>query len=205
MPQQINLIDKSLLPTRQRLPPVVMLSALAMASALLTAHFAWEKWALAQELNQVAAPPQAAAPASDSTHPGQREASLARREALRDVLRLQVSVAEGSAALVSDIIAALSENMWLTELEVGTSRTLRLSGATADSAGFGQFAARLERISALKDLPLHTVRLEPRAAEGAGSGPDQPTPAGRQFVLVSGSSEEPANAQALTATTGPKP
>lgn len=205
MPQQINLIDNTLLPARQRLPPAVMLATLAAALSLLSAHFAWEKWALARELNQVVAPQQAVAEAAPNHTESQREASLAKREALRDLLRLQVSVAEGSAALVGDIISAMPETMWLTELEVGTSRMLRLSGVTADSAGFGQFALRLERIAALKGLPLHTVRLEPRASDGAGAGQDKPANAGRQFVLASGAGDDTTTAQAAPTTGGANP
>lgn len=205
MAQQVNLIDISLRPARQNLPPAALLAAVAAAGLLLTTHFAWEKWALARELALAVAPVVVADSALDGAAQSQRAARLVQREALRDLMRLQVSVAEGSAKLMGDIIRAMPEDMWLTELEVGASATLRLSGASADSASFSQFTSRLENIAALKSLPLHTVRLEPLVPEGAAAAQDQTTPTGRQFVLVSGTGDDAAAAPVTAALAGGKP
>ena len=205
MAQQVNLIDISLRPARQNLPPDALLAAVAVAGLLLTTHFAWEKWALARELAQAVAPVVAAEAAPDGAAQSQRAARLAQREALRDLMRLQVSVAEGSATLMGDIIRAMPEDMWLTELEVGASATLRLSGASADSASFSRFTSRLENIAALKSLPLHTVRLEPLVPEDTAAAQDQTTPTGRRFVLVSGTGDDAASAPVTAALAGGKP
>ena len=205
MPQQINLIDISLRPVRQKLPPAALLATVAVASLLLTAHFAWEKWALARELAQAVAPVAAAELAHDGAAQNQRLARLAQREALRDLMRLQLSVAEGSATLIGDIIQAMPEDMWLTELEVGASGTLRLGGSSADSASFSRFTSRLEQIAALKSLPLHTVRLEPWVLERTGASQDNSTPAGRRFVLVSGTGDDTVATPVAASVAGAKP
>jgi hypothetical protein len=206
MPQQINLIDESLRPVRQRLPASALLATLAVASSLLATHYMWEKWSLARALSHAVVPPPAVSElATDTATQAREEARLAQREALRDLLRLQVSVAEGSASLLGDIIGAMPENMWLTELEVGAARTLKIGGGIANSASFGLFSSRLEHITALKNLPVHTVRLGPRVLESAGSGPERPAPEGRLFLIAGGASDDTASDQKPLAASGAKP
>jgi|CXWL01.1.fsa_nt_gi hypothetical protein len=202
MPQQINLIDAALLPAQQRLTPIALLATLGTAAALLVAHFGWEQMALARALAVATANAPVAVEATPGAEPDSAPADRqARREALRDLLRRQVAVPEGSALLLGEIIRALPDALWLTELEIGTQRSLRISGGAADTAGFGQFTARLTLIPALQGLPITTLRLEPRPLEG-GAADAAPLPPAQLFVLASG----PAGpAAATTAAAGVAP
>lgn len=188
MPQQINLIDPTLLPPPQRLSPAVLLVLLGVSVAAVMGHFAWEKVSLTRALAaatagapaEPVAGADAAAQAPDTTAPDR----LAQREALRDLLRQQVAMPEGSAALIADMLRALPEQVWLTELELGAQRSLRLSGGTLDTAGFGLLSTRLTAIAALQGLPLHTVRLQPQPTQG-GDGEPAAAPQSQLFVLAS--------------------
>jgi len=187
MAQQINLIDASLLPARRRLGPVSLLATVGTAIALVLAHLGWEQVALARALAQATADAPAATEDGSVAEPDAATADrLARREALRDLLRRQLSVADGSALLLGEIIHALPDSLWLTELELGAQRALRISGGAADTEGFAQFATRLRLIPALQGLPISTVRLEPRPEDSAVASPGTtPLPASQLFVLAS--------------------
>lgn len=187
MPQQINLIDASLLPARRRLGPVSLLATVGTAITLVLAHLGWEQLALARALAQATAnAPAATEDGLDAEPDAATVDRLARREALRDLLRRQLSVADGSALLLGEIIHALPDSLWLTELELGAQRTLRIGGGAADTKGFAQFTARLRLIPALQGLPISTVRLEPQPADSAGAAPATTAlPAAQVFVLAS--------------------
>lgn len=175
MPQQINLIDAGLLPQRQRLPATTVLAVVASALTLVLAHFAWERVALARALAPLAqgeaAPP--ADPGDAGTATGLLTAEqLARGEALRDLLRQQPTVPDGAAQLMEQIVQALPDALWLTELELGAARAVRISGGATDAASFGQFTTRLSSIALLQGVPIGTVRLEPHSAAAADTAAD---------------------------------
>ncbi|MDP1901094.1 MAG: PilN domain-containing protein [Rubrivivax sp.] len=212
MTQQINLIAATLLPTPQRLAPARLLAVTGAALALVLAHFGWERMALAQALAQApaaASTVDAAASSSPGAVPDPAlPERLAQREALRDVLRQQVRVADGSALLLAEIFRVLPDGLWLTEVELGAERALRIAGGAVDAASFGQFTERLARVPQLQGLPITTLRLEPLADNPAtaatAEGHPALRPAHQRFVLASaapgaGTWQEPSAASAEAA------
>ena len=205
--QQINLIDANLLPPLQRLQPGQLLAILGAASALVLGHYGWERADLARELSaaSAAAPlaeadAAAGAAAAASAPDAPQQSRLAQREALRDLLRSAVALPEGSPALITELLQTLPPQVWLTELEMGPQRSLRVSGGTLDSGAFGMLSAGLAEMAALRGLPLHTVRLTPRPAATAGADSADAeavaasaAPAGHLFVIASESAAEGAN------------
>jgi hypothetical protein len=187
MPQQINLIDASLLPQRQRLRAATVLAVAGTGMALVLGHFAWERLALARALAALAqgeGEVQATAGEVGAGSAADQALQLARGEALRELLSRQPSVPAGSAQLMGQIVQSLPDTLWLTELELGAARAVRISGGTTDAAGFGQFTTRLGGIAALQGVPIGTVRLEPHAtaATPGAAGSDAPA---QLFVLAS--------------------
>ena len=188
MPQQINLIDPSLQPPPQRLSPALLLVTLGLGVSVVASHFVWEKMWLAHELAAATASApveqEAGADVSASAPDTTALDRLAQREALRDLLRQQVAMPDGSATLIADILRVLPDQVWLTELELGAQRSLRISGGTLDTAGFGLLSTRLTSVAALQGIPLHTVRLQPQPTQG-GDGEPAAAPQSQLFVLAS--------------------
>jgi hypothetical protein len=188
MTQHINLITAALLPRPQRLAPKPLLALLGGVALLVLTHFAWERVALTQTLARADSPPpvvnaEAGASVGD---PVLRE-RITRGEALREVLRKQGVVAEGSARILREIFDALPDEVWLTEVELGAERALRIGGGATDGTSFARFAQRLAAVASLQGLPVTTVRLHaPTRSEANAGAPADPTAAATQlFVLAS--------------------
>lgn len=184
--QHINLLEASLLPPAQRLQPALLLALLGTAFTLVLGHYAWERTSLARELASATAPASAADVEPAVSAPDALEGNqLAQREALRDLLRNSLALADGSTELIAEVLQTLPPQVWLTELELGPQRSLRISGGTLDTGAFGLLGAGLTEVAALRGLPLNTVRLTPMpaAAETAEDGPAT-APVGHLFVLA---------------------
>ena len=179
MSQNINLIDASLLPRTERLNGRVMLSALALASSAVLAHYGVEQTRLKRALaaSAVAAAPADAGPdAAGDIALAQLRLRLARGEALRDALGRAGDLPVNSARLLQDVARALPDSLWLTEIDVQGQRTIRIAGGAVDAASLAVFSTRLGEVAALRGMPIQVLRLEPQpdteaaAAETAEAG-----------------------------------
>jgi hypothetical protein len=190
--QQINLVDPRLLPPQRRLSGATLVALVAAATLAVATHYQAERLWTAQLASAVAPAdataatpgPTAATPdaAADATTVLVRQ--IAQREALRDLMLNQAEPPPDSAALIQDLVAALPETLWLTEIDIAGARALRISGGTLEPAALVTFADRLARIPALRSLPIETVRLEPLPDEQGDASPTPARPAHR-FVLAS--------------------
>ena len=179
--QQFNLFDRSLLPPP---PDWLMRGALALVGIGLLAaalHGAYERRALAQLM---------AAPGSESeATPEAEDAELreltdrvARRSALRQSYRRSGGGLEHVGDTLAGIAAALPEDMWLKEVELGAERSLRVSGQVLQAASLQVFAARLQQAPGVKGVPLHSLAVERVEPESD----NDPTPARLRFVIQAG-------------------
>jgi hypothetical protein len=186
--QQINLVDPRLLPPQRTLSGATLVALVATATLAVTTHYLVERqWmtrlvAAAAPSTATAAAPDANAGTPDATAALARQ--IAQREALRDLMVSRAEPPQDSASLIQDLVAALPETLWLTEIDIAGARALRISGGALEPAALITFADRLARIPALHSLPIETVRLEPLPDERGDAGQPPARPAHR-FVLAS--------------------
>lgn len=188
MTQQVNLIDASLLPPRRLLTARSMLVAWAAGSLFVLSHLAWERNALRNAL--VVEPAASSAESNPQAVPAtEGDAAMQRRivqsEALRQMLRRSGQAMPDGAALLRQVIAALPESMWLTQIDIAGTQAIRIAGGTTDPKALTDFADRLARIPALRGVPIEAVRIEPQEANAGGGDGAAATPAHHNFVLAS--------------------
>jgi Tfp pilus assembly protein PilN len=194
MTQQINLVDLSLLPVRERLSGKTLLVALAAGAGVLTAHYAFESWRMQQaRAENLAVSNDAAAVANGTTVPdnplAEMQEQLSRGEALLNALSRGNDLPVDTARLMQQVTKALPDTVWLTELEVNGPRSLQMAGGTLDAPSLADFSVRLGGVPALKGVPIEVIRLEPEPrTEGTDTGsPDTASgPVPYVFLLASG-------------------
>jgi len=203
--QQINLLDPSLLAAPRLLGSGALVGLVGAAALAVAGHWAleshWTRSALAAVVPP--APPAETAIAADAAasaaDPAQAlQARIAEREALRAVLVQQTQLPRAPAELIAQVIAALPQNMWLSEIDIAGTRNLRIAGGTLDPAALSTFAQALGGITALRGVPIESVRLEGAAV--LASDPDsEGLPPSHRFLLASTASTTAAAATAPAA------
>lgn len=206
--RNVNLLDARLLPREPVLRADIALAAFAALTLAVLGHGALEGH-LAQKALAMAAAAQAGADAASApgTAPGAGPATgapaaagstaagaapglpdlrsqLAQSEALLAALRGEKDMLQAPAATLRQVLAALPENMWLSEIDLAGARELRIAGGTLQPQALADFARRLGELRALQGLALHNLRLEALAAPAAAEGRPAP-PAMHSFVLSS--------------------
>lgn len=202
MTQQINLVDPSLLPARERLTGQTLLIGLAVAGTLVAGHYGVERWRLQQatvESNRVA--DEAAALESGSVvadNPlGEMQAQLARGGALLQALSNGGDLPTDAAGLMRQVTQALPDTVWLTELEVNGPRSLQVAGGTLDAPSLAAFSDRLGRTALLKGVPIEVILLASQPpGEGSAAGDQEPAAAGQPYHFLLGGSAERVKAEA---------
>ena len=178
MTSQINLVDAALLPTPAliggRAAAVIVAVALlgvavhgGMESAQLRAALAASpaQATLQATSTAIAAADAASAPAGGVAAQTQQ---LQRNLALRDALAQAHRLPNDSARVLQQVMAALPESLWLTEIDLRGSQSIRIAGGALDASALAGFSAGLARIDALKGTPVLVLQLEPQVrADGA--------------------------------------
>lgn len=174
MTSQINLVDAALLLKHAlidgRAAAVIVGVALlgvaihgGMESAQLRAALASSS--AQATLQATAAANAASAPAGIGTAQTQQ---LQRNLALRDALAQAHRLPDDSARVLQQVMAALPESLWLTEIDLRGSQSIRIAGGALDASALASFSASLARIDALKGTPVLLLQLEPQVrADGA--------------------------------------
>jgi len=193
MRQQINLIDPTLLPKVERFSSKTMLLLVAVATAVLGVHYAYERWQLnktmasakAQESSTAQANPEEPV-TTDPVIDGRRRA-IVRDESLRDGLAKLTDLPIDNATLLASVIAALPNNLWLKEVDFISKGGLRIVGGAMSPVALADYADKLAHVPALSGLPVQVVTVEPEAAvvtQVSASGPDADAPELHDKILV---------------------
>lgn len=200
--QNVNLIDRALIPPQPRLPTAWVATALALVALAVGVHALFERhWTtltLAHEAPAAKAPPD-----SDAAPDAELARRVAQRAALLAVLQREAKAPQDPAGTLLAIAAALPESMWLTEIELSGARGLRIAGGTLDVQALSEFARRLEH--PLSGIGLATLRLEKQAAVSAEQTEPPSTPAAHHFTLATPAESEGAAPSAPGAPTGAPP
>ena len=172
MTSQINLVDASLLPKPALIDGRAAAAIVGVALLGVAIHGGMESAQLRSAL--------AANPALATTTPAADDASaparglaaqaqqLQRSLALRDALAQSHSLPGDSARLLQQVMAALPDSLWLTEIDLRGNQSIRIAGGAMDASALAGFSASLARIDALKGTPVLVLQLEPQVrADGA--------------------------------------
>ena len=188
--QHVNLIDERLLPTRQLLSGARVIAIGVLGLLLVGGHAVVESQRYAQLNTDAAALAATAAVDGGETDDTAIQAQISRRQALRDLLAKVEQRPFDSAALLRQVVAALPERVWLTEIDVLGTQGLRIAGAAIDSAALNAFAERLGRIESLRGVPIQTLRIEPLKTDADDGATAKPA-AAHAFVLASAAYQGP--------------
>jgi hypothetical protein len=195
--QNVNLLDARLMPREPLVRSEWALAGLMVALLAVATHGWLESRltrqavaALAASTPGAAAEDGAAGSASGdaATKPANAEhQALQRRVALAEMQLAAVSthldVPEEPASTLRQVVAALHESMWLTEIELTGAREWRIAGGTLAPQALVPFAGQLRETHALLGTALLTVRLEPWPMPARPA--DAPAlPAAHRFVLA---------------------
>ncbi len=206
MSSQINLVDALLLPKPALIDGRTAAAIVGAALLGVAIHGGIESAQLRSALatNPAAATLQATATADAASAPvgglAAQTQQLQRNLALRDALAQAHSLPDDSARLLQQVMAALPDTLWLTEIDLRGNQSIRIAGGALDASALAGFSASLARIDALKGTPVLVLQLEPQVrADGASvddssdasasSSPAAPMRRTRQpytFALASG-------------------
>lgn len=202
MTSQINLVDASLLPKRALIDGRAAAAIVGVALLGVAIHGGMESAQLRSALaaNPAAAMLQATATADAASTPvgglAAQTQQLQRNLALRDALAQAHSLPDDSARLLQQVMAALPDTLWLTEIDLRGNQSIRIAGGALDASALAGFSASLARIEALKGTPVLVLQLEPQVRADGASADDNDsastTPTARRarqpytFALASG-------------------
>ena len=174
MTSQINLVDASLLPRPALINGRAAAAIVGVALVGVAVHGGIESAQL--RLALVTSPAQATAVADAASAPAGGLASktqlLQRKLALRDALAQAQRLPDDSARLLQQVMAALPDTLWLTEIDLRGSQSIRIAGGALDASALAGFSASLARIDALKGTPVLVLQLEPQTRADAASVDD---------------------------------
>ncbi len=196
--QHINLIDLSLVPQRQWLPVPALIGIGAVTAAALGTHLVYETTAMKQVMAASAvpvaqaqaegAPAAAAAASAAATEAAALQARIDTLEALRAGSRGQQQLPKALAPTLNAVITSLSDQLWLTEIDLGAGGAVRISGGALDPRALAAMTERLSAVLALKGLPIRVLRIEPMKFESdtvGGTDVANAMPAAHRFVMAS--------------------
>ena len=184
--QNVNLIDRALIPTQPLVPTRWVVVALVLAALAVGVHALAEKHWTTLLLALETPASEATAQDSDAAPDAALAQRVAQRAALLAVLEREIRPPADPAGTLLAIVAALPGSMWLTEVELSGARGLRITGGALEVQALGEIARRLER--PLAGVGLATLRLEAQAASGTGSAAEGDAgagaPAAHRFALA---------------------
>ena len=200
MTSQINLVDASLLPKRALIDGRAAAAIVGVALLSVAIHGGMESAQLRSALaaNPALATTTSAADAASAPVGGlaAQTQQLQRNLALRDALAQAHSLPDNSARLLQQVMAALPDSLWLTEIDLRGNQSIRIAGGALDASALAGFSASLARIDALKGTPVLVLQLEPQVRADGASADDNDsastTPTARRarqpytFALASG-------------------
>lgn len=184
--QNVNLIDRALIPREPLVPLRVVLVGLACMALAVGVHALLEQhWATRALALDVPA-------AEDTSAAGEGVADaasmrlVATRGALLAALERESGLAN-PAETFRAIVGALPATMWLTEVELSGARGLRIAGGSLDAQAVGEFARRLA--GPLPGTAVATLRLEaqttaPTDESAPAAAAPAPAPVVHHFVLA---------------------
>lgn len=172
MTSQINLVDASLLPKRALIDGRSGAAIVGVALLGVAIHGGMESAQLRSALAANPALATTTSAADAASAPVGRLAAqtqqLQRNLALRDALTQAHSLPDDSARLLQQVMAALPDTLWLTEIDLRGNQSIRIAGGALDASALAGFSASLARIDALKGTPVLVLQLEPQVrADGA--------------------------------------
>lgn len=174
MTSQINLVDASLLPRPALINGRAAAAIVGVALVGVAVHGGIESAQL--RLALATSPAQAAAVADAASAPAgglvAQTQQLQRNLALRDALAQAHRLPDDSARLLQQVMAALPDTLWLTEIDLRGSQSIRIAGGALDASALAGFSASLARIDALKGTPVLVLQLEPQTRADAASVDD---------------------------------
>jgi hypothetical protein len=193
MTQQINLLDRALLPVREWCSAKLILGLGALLVLGSAAQLAYEQFALKSLL---ATEPAAATDAGIAAHHpldaplAELQARVAANERLLLAVGSFIDLPRDNAARLRSLIATMPGSLWLNEVEFNIDRGVRVAGGALDPQALAGFSGRLGAEPAFRGLPLHVFALQPGEHEVASVEADvasgaPPTPPHYGFVLSS--------------------
>lgn len=184
--QQFNLVDPKLVPPPLLLSGVRLAVLSALALTAVVAHVSHEGGRLAQTMAQAGAAPvglaEESAPSGGEGSESAMQTNIRQRRALRDLIAKADDRPTNGAAMLRQVVAALPETAWLTEVDLRGRQGLKISGGTLDPRALRTLAERLSQIDALHGVAVETVRLVPSEPESGAAEAAAPSHA---FVLAS--------------------
>jgi hypothetical protein len=196
--QQINLLDAGLLKAPPWLTGTRLLLCAGLLGGAVAAHALIETSRMARVLAAAALPVGAESSANAEHDPSDKgaaaelaalEQQVLRSQALRGLLGHPADAGSDSAGVLAAVIGALPASAWLTEIEIGTQRKVRIGGRALDAGTLPGFAARLEGSAALRGVAIETVEVVPPEAATDGA---LPTAGDRAYRFVLASQDVPA-------------
>ena len=167
MSSQINLVDPSLLPKRALINSRAVAVIVGVSLLAVAVHGGVESAQLRAALATTAVQANAAPAVDAASEPVEgmpaKMQRLQRGLALRDALAQVHSLPDDSAGLLQQVMAALPDTLWLTEIDLSGNQSIRIAGGALDASALAAFSARLARIDALKGTPIQVLQLEPQA------------------------------------------
>lgn len=177
--QQINLLDRRLLPPPPDWLTRGVLSLAALGLLAMLAHLAVERTRLARVLSVPAEADLAETPASVEINT--LSARVAGLMALRQSVLGAGTGIDRAGRTLTGVAAALDKDMWLDEVELRADRSLRVTGRTLQAGGLPAFTARLQQQDSLRALPVTGMVVEVAPAETQTDAP-----AALRFVIQAG-------------------
>jgi hypothetical protein len=206
--QNVNLLGARHQPTKVKLGSGAAVAALAVAAGAVLVHGLVERQ-LTQRAVVSLSPSNSALESTSAASASEGDVAqvtptqqppaelitlrqqLAQSEALAAALRGEPAMPQAPATTLAQIVAALPQTMWLTEIDLSGARDLHIAGGTLEPQALTAFAQRLAESHTLRGVGLQTLRLEPLSTSSAGaedgeSGMPAPSPIkGHAFVLAS--------------------
>jgi hypothetical protein len=191
--QHINLADARLLPPQPLVRGAALLALVGAAWVAAIGHGAVERQRLAAAVRADVAPADGSAPApslTDDAALAELRLRVAKGRALLDAADHAADALPNAAGILEQLLAAVPETMWLTELDLHGARGLRIAGAVLDAAALGPFADRLKQVPTLRGAPVETVRVDFASATSPTEGDGAAAmPAHHRFVIASAGAE----------------
>ena len=138
MTSQINLVDASLLPKRALIDGRAAAAIVGVALLGVAIHGGMESAQLRSALaaNPALATTTSAADAASAPVGGlaAQTQQLQRNLALRDALAQAHSLPDDSARVLQQVMAALPDTLWLTEIDLRGNQSIRIAGGALDAS-----------------------------------------------------------------------
>jgi Tfp pilus assembly protein PilN len=181
MTQQINLLEPSLLPSREWVTGRRVLAVSAVFAVLMLGQYVYERAAMARLLQATASAAVADAeplPASElEPQIAAAEARVRQNEALIDAAVALAELPENNGPRLQRLFAALPESVWLQQLRFAGGGHVHLVGGAQKPADLVSLSEALGRTPGFERMPVRVFSLDQaRADEEDADGAASRTP-----------------------------